>query len=241
MRETSGDIELSILHAQAADKIAKSAVEKLGDPALVAMSLTASGDCYKPKDTPRFDTLVQQHSVDLDVFHGLGDFIMAETLPTAMEGQVVSRLANEREQPFAVSFVAGDDGKILDGSTMGHVVETILSPHEFCLGVGVNCCSIEGAKIAVAQLSEAFEQARVKGKHIIVYANAFTLSLAQKEALGIESDEVLQEIETKNIAQELADLGATMIGFCCGATPNHTRNTRKFHLLRHRMDKISAS
>lgn len=239
-RRAKGDRALAEQHAEAAGKIARIASSLSTHKPLVALSLTSSGDCYNPKDTPTEFDLHRDHKQNVEIFKPHGDFIIAETLPTLKEGKVIAQYAQETQTPVLFAFVVNDEGKVNDGSTMEQVVNTVLRPHPYVLGVGVNCCSIEGANEAVSQLSEIFQREAgvFEGKQIAAYANAFALPREVNASLtddhgcadghhhcgNDDHNKPLTREESLAAVRELVQRGATTIGLCCGSTPDHTRD-----------------
>src|SRR5262249_33772815 len=96
----NGDIDLIKTFIRSAAGIARTASLQIPSPPLVALSLTSSGDCYKPWETPDQETLISEHTQNIELLAPYGDLILAETLPTLREAEVISRLANEAKRPF---------------------------------------------------------------------------------------------------------------------------------------------
>ena len=216
-----GDWELTEKYITAASNVAEAARANVSNAPLIAVSLTSLECCYSPDKTPPQGTLITEHKKNLALLERHGDFTLAETLPTLREGQAI---ADNAQRPFVVSFVVDDDGKLLDGHNMEDVVRTILEPNAYCLGIGVNCCTIEGAKKAVAALAKIYnENAALAGKQIIAYPNGFE---ASREKNGHSCDdhapERLSPIALAGHLWEMVALGATAVGGCCGAGPEHT-------------------
>lgn len=214
-----GNVGLVKEFAIAAEALAKKAAIESKLSPLVAMSLTSSGDCYDPYVTPGDDVLISEHAENINILKDCGNLIFAETIPTIREALIISDLAQEAKKPFAVIFSADDEGKIRDGCTMEDAVEAILSTHSYCVGLGVNCCSIQGAKAAVSDLKEAFAaHQNLENKHILAYPNGGKGDLCcSKDADNFSPKEFTREL------QALVDTGATIIGGCCGTTPAHTQ------------------
>lgn len=222
-----GNAELTEKFVTAACDIAESARSGLDNAPLIAVSLTSLEDCYSPEATPDIDTLVTEHKRNLALLENHGDFTLAETIPTLHEAAII---AYHARRPFIVSFTVGEDGNLLDGNNVNDVVTTILEPNALCLGIGVNCCSLEGAKKAVSQLAEIFAQNdHLHGKQIIAYPNGFKKSRAENNEENSHScghhhaPEKLSEIELAGELWDLAARGATAVGGCCGAGPSHTK------------------
>lgn len=220
-----GDIKLTQEFVSNAAKIATVTAQSCGQAPLVALSLTSLEDCYTPEDTPNSTTLKIEHKRNLDLLSQHGHLILAETLPTLREAKIIASLA---QTPFLLSFTVGTDGKVLDGNTMQEVVETILKPNSFCLGVGVNCCSVKGAQQAVSELTTAFNaDPALTGKQIIAYPNGFRESREDNGHSGCNHDgnqkPTFSPTELSNVIGDLVARGATAVGGCCGAGPQHTQ------------------
>lgn len=218
-----GNTELTEKFVAAACDIAEAARANLDNAPLIAVSLTSLEDCYSPDATPDADTLIIEHKRNLELLENHGDFTLAETIPTLREATII---AYHARRPFIVSFTVGEDGNLLDGNSVEAAVKTILEPNALCLGLGVNCCSLEGAKKAVSQLAEIFAQnENLQGKQIIAYPNGFKKSRDENvHSCGHHhAPEKLSEVELAGELWDLAARGATAVGGCCGAGPSHTQ------------------
>jgi homocysteine S-methyltransferase len=192
---------------------------------LVALSLTSAGDCYDSNDTPDPETLLYVHTKDIEILSPHGNFILAETIPSIREAQVIARLSQQAKKPFMVTFSVDDKGLVRDGSKMIEAVDTVLQRNSYCMGVGINCCSIEGAHLAVSELSQIFKQQGLyaAGKHIAVYPNGFKKSVEENGEKHHHDHAYYTAEEFTSELRNLVDRGATMIGGCCGTTPEHTK------------------
>ncbi len=221
-----GDIALVKKFIGAAAGLAREASIQSGLNPLVALSLTASGDSHMPEDTPDSQTLIREHKQNIALLKGHGDLIIAETLPTLREGAVIADLLQNSKTPFFMSFTLNAQGQVLDGSEMSAVVKTILQPHTYCLGVGVNCCSVSGAQEAVSALGKIFAQSvTLSGKHIVAYPNGFAKSLEENNAAaekGHTHGEAFTPAHLAGVLRDMLNRGATAIGGCCGSEPEHT-------------------
>ncbi len=218
----AGNIELTNQFVEAAVKVAQISQTSVSHKTLMAISLTSLEDCYDPEATPALSILKKEHQNNLTLLEQYGDFTLAETLPTLREAQVIAEYTT---RPFAVSFVVSENGQVLDGSSMRDVVETVLEPYGLCLGIGVNCCTLEGAEAAVKALKEVYEKKpHLVGKHIIAYPNGFVSS--QKENSQCSHNHSPTKLSPKTLStalERLVSLGATTTGGCCGAGPEHTQ------------------
>lgn len=224
-----GDAKLADTFAKAATDIARSASIKSGLNPLVATSLTTIGDTDLPNDVPDNDALIIEHKKNVEILKDRCDLVIAETLPNLREAKIIADILQYNKTPFLMTFNVTKDGTLRDGSNMKDVVQTILDPHSYCLGVGVNCCSVEGAKNAVSALSSEFnaQGQKYNGKHIAVYPNGFAKSLEENAACG--QDGCSHELEKfspdyhKDVLADMIKNNATIVGGCCGTTPAHTK------------------
>jgi len=233
MGRADNNIKIVQDHASAAADIATRVSNNHPQKPLVAMSLTSSGDCYAPEDTPDDKTLIEEHTANIQTLSKLGDFVIAETLPTLREAQIIAQIANEQKVPFIIANVVDEDGVVLDGSSMEDLIETILKPNSYCMAVGANCGdSIEGVKKAVSKLSSHFNQTSgLDGKQIIAYPNSFEVSLADNKRFIEEEGkphpkfgQAVTPQEGREVIKNLFQRGAGIIGLCCGSTPEHTEH-----------------
>lgn len=230
-----GDLEKVTTISVAATDIAQEVAVNSGRKILVAASLTSSGDCYTPDDTPENEVLEKEHTNNVQLLAPHADFILAETLPTLREAAIIADKCQEAHVPFITSVVVNDDGDVLDGSTMEQVVETVLDKHSYCMGITVNCGdSIEGVRKAVKALKAAFNKRADKlgGKHYGAYPNGFKGTLAENEVHTCANDncnhdhhdlESLPPDEFADLLEDLVADGATIVGGCCGTTKEHAK------------------
>jgi len=223
----NGDVTLTNSFVTAAANIAEQSRKDFANKPLIAMSLTALEDCYEPESTPDTHTLYTEHARNLKLLEKHGDFTLAETLPSLREAQAI---AENAKRPFVTAFTVNNKGTLLDGNGMDTVVETILEPHAFCLGIGINCCSIEGAEKAVIALSEIYNaKPDLKGKQIITYPNGFKSTRQESvhecgDHSSKKQPDRLTPIELSSILNKFTQQGATAVGGCCGTTAEHTKS-----------------
>lgn len=198
---------------------------------VVMASLTSLEDCYDPLKTPDQNTLYREHFKTIRMVAAQKDVaLMAETLPTLLEARVIAELAQKNGVPFFACFVVDEQGNVLDGSSMEDIVEDILEPYGLCLGVGVNCCTVEGAFRAVEALDRVYKQKAITGKHIVAFPNGFVKSYeenmcacdAAKKKGHMHEPEVYNTDVFATILEDLFLSGASVLGGCCGTTPEHT-------------------
>lgn len=216
----------------------------------IAISLGPVGDTESPKLALSHKALKKEHAKNIKITKTFLDristnnhspvFLLPETQPNLEEGKIIAELAQEANIPFLMSFKVNDSGNMLDGSTMADAVKTILEPNSCCLGLSVNCCTIEGAENAVFALAEMFKNdENLEGKHIFAYPNGFTFSTPKNNKE--ESDRI---IKFSRATERLDKAKASGTGGCCGTTPDYmkasidnlsqTSNIKNLHHLRSR-------
>lgn len=232
----NGDAEKVARFVRAAKAAAQIARSETGKTSLIGLSLTTSGDTHNPIKTPENTQLASDHAQNLRLlWPDIGrnaDFIQVETLPTAREAEIIAELCAERHIPHTINFVASNNGDILDGTDIESAAISIRENNPYVLGIGVNCCSVEGAYKAVERLSALFNDRSddFDGKQIIAYPNAFKHSEQENAALAEEAHACGHDHEPATLCPEegaeivlqLEQKGATMIGLCCGAGPDNT-------------------
>jgi homocysteine S-methyltransferase len=190
--------------------------EKVSRHVMIAVSITSLEDCYYPERTPLPEVCEREHAEHVALFAGEPiDFFLLETFNGLMEAEIAAQAVARTGKPFAVSFTARDDGVILDGTPWDTIVSrlSVLGPS----AIMVNCVSPAVATRALQLLAPI---ARAHGIPFGVYANGIG---------NPEDDEGWKFSKTGSSAElyahhcrEWRDMGATIIGGCCGTTPEYT-------------------
>ena len=202
------------IHGQAA-QLTKQAVdiarEAAQGKALVAGSQAPLEDCYSPELVPNDATLVREHSKMAGHLLDAGvDMILIETQNTIREAQAAAIAAKDTGLPFLVSFVCDTNGTLLSAESLQHAVETILPLNP--AAIMLNCSAAPNMTALIQKLSQHAENLPIG-----CYAN---IGLADPIQGWINTD---AESPTRYAEYALAWLkaGATIIGGCCGTTPEH--------------------
>jgi S-methylmethionine-dependent homocysteine/selenocysteine methylase len=183
-------------------------------PVKIAGSMAPVEDCYSPDLVPSDDELAAEHGelarhlADANV-----DLILAETHNTIREAVAAARAAHATGKPLWVSFTLGPDDHLLSGEALPDAVCAILpfDPQ----AVLVNC-------IPVAQVLSALRILRAATPaHIPIgaYGNVGHVD----ETVGWTLTDAVTPAAYATAARVWRDLGATIIGGCCGTTPAHIR------------------
>jgi S-methylmethionine-dependent homocysteine/selenocysteine methylase len=198
-------------------RLACEAVQQSGGKTLVAGALPPLGGSYDPDDVP--DVTVAQ-PVYRKIAKALGqdiDLVICETMSSIAEARMTAEIAAETGKPvwLALTLADNDSGTLRSGESLEDTVAALKG-----LEIDAwlfNCCIPAAINAGLAILKTLTD--RPMG----VYANAFgpvpegwTL-----EAGGISYDEALDPDRYEVHAKTWQDLGASIIGGCCGIGPEH--------------------
>lgn len=199
---------------QLAIDIAKSAA---GDSAIVAGSLAPLEDCYRPDLRPVEQQLRIEHGNQADILaNSAADLILVETQNSLGEAIIATEAAKRTGLPFFVSFVCGSNGRLLSGEsivTAGQRVQE-LQPN----AILANCLPATIAANAVSSLRRAAPKLPIG-----VYPNTGQFG---GDGTWIETEAKVPEHFAK-LAEGWRNAGATLIGGCCGTTPDHIAHLHK--------------
>lgn len=199
--------------------------QNVGDRVLVAGDLSTTGQAMEPYGTMNYDTLLGVYREQIQALSGAGaDLLVAETLISADEAVVICDAAREIcDLPLLVSFTCEGDGSLYLG---GSVYEAAAAMEAMGAdAVGVNC------SVGPDQLG-----AVIAGLHETV-----SIPVMAKPNAGMpvitEKGEAVYSMKAEEFARHLEHLyqcGATILGGCCGTTPEYIREIKT------RLQKVSA-
>ena len=189
-----------------------------GGRALVAGDLTTSGELLDPLGDLTEEELYEVYCEQIRVLSDAGvDLLVAETMLSVQETAVALKAALDTcNLPMICTLTVQEDGRALFGGTAAEAVETLQD-----LGasaVGVNC------SIGPDQLKTIVTEMKNRAKvPPAVKPNAgLPLTNANGEAVYQMGPEAFAE----HMAV-LVELGAGLIGGCCGTTPEYIRMMRE--------------
>lgn len=180
--------------------------------ALVAASVAPVEDCYHPERVPDESVLLAEHEQMMTWLRAAGpDLIWIETMGTVREARAAARCAAAAGFAFAVSFVLRENGDLLGGEAIEAAVEAIepLGP----LAFGLNCIPPAGMTKALPRLRRATQRTLAAYAHIGNPEPIFGWSFSQ----DVRPEDYARE------ARRWLELGARILGGCCGTTPAHIR------------------
>lgn len=188
--------------------------------ALIAGSIAPLEDCYSPGLTPDDDAALAEHRRQAASLAASGaDFLMIETMPTIREAVAALRAATETGLPATVGFVcaqpvAGGPVALPSGESLASAVAAVapLAP----AAILVNCAPAPVIAAAIAELRTA-TKLPTGG-----YANAGRID----DLRGWEPDPTLAGGDYAAAVAPWLDLGASVVGGCCGTHAGHTAALR---------------
>jgi len=141
------------------------------------------------------------------------DILACETIPGLREAKVLSGLLEKINKPAWVSFSCKDGKHISDGTPIEKCA-AFFAHHPTVFAIGVNCTSPEF-------ISELIRSIKTKSgdKKIVVYPNSGAVYHAESKTWSGLSDISSCELMVK----EWMDLGADIIGGCCGIGPHQIK------------------
>ena len=195
---------------KAAVKNAKSAV--FAREQYVALDIGPTGKLLKPLGDLDFEDAVSAFAETVKAGASDCDLIIIETMndPYELKAAVIAAKENS-DLPIFATFVLDESGKTMTGCDIPSMVAMLEG-----LGVsalGVNCSlGADKLKIFVPQLIEA------SSLPVIVNPNAGIPCIHDgKTCFDSTPDEFLHHM------LEIADMGARVLGGCCGTTPEHIK------------------
>jgi S-methylmethionine-dependent homocysteine/selenocysteine methylase len=220
--------ELATLSGVLARKAAVTARESLQREVAVAGSIPPVFGSYKPELFDK-DAASSIASVLIESLVPSIDHWLVETISSVVEAQTMLAAIAEFGDPVAVrprwvSFTLADtltDGaaRIRSGESISAAVEAIGGEIEAML---FNCSQPEVMEAAITEAMAALGGSSVR---VGVYANAFIEVQSAPGQAANESLSVLREDLTPEryarFAQDWIAAGATIVGGCCGITPQH--------------------
>ncbi len=200
-----------------------------GGAGLVAGSLAPLADCYHPERVPADAVLARVHAQTAAWLGAAGcDLILAETMGT--EREAVSAASAARETGIAavlISFITDPSGtRLLGGEPLLPAARAVLSAGAH--GVLINCVHAEVLERALVQL----QPLRRQDPNLLLggYANAARMRLFNGEPFWDAEPGTLGE-QAASYAQRarvfFSELGARILGSCCGTGPLHIRCLRQ--------------
>jgi len=193
-------------------EIAKRARDEHNSDALVFGSIAPLEDCYRPDLSPDESVCRREHAEMIDHLLEAGvDLLLIETMNNVAEARAAITEAQQRAPgKWIVSFCLrneGEPGILLSGESVSQLSDELSEAY----AVGVNCTAAHVTAPQVAALREL-----LPGKvRIAAYAN---IGYADESGNWISTDAINPQ-RYAQYAMQWIDAGATVVGGCCGTTP----------------------
>lgn len=186
--------------------------EAAGGKALVAGDITMTGQQLAPIGTLDFEQLIDVYKEQISALADAGaDLLVVETMMSLQEARAALIAAKETcDLPVMVTLTFEADGKTLFGTDP--VTAMVVLQSLGADAVGVNCST--GPKEMAEVVSRMHDVAQVP---VIAKPNAGlpALSADGKTVYDMDAESFGEQMKV------LAAAGATIMGGCCGTTPEH--------------------
>mmetsp|Transcript_17668 Transcript_17668/g.21477 ORF Transcript_17668/g.21477 Transcript_17668/m.21477 type:complete len:257 (+) Transcript_17668:164-934(+) len=212
----------------------------------IAGSIPPLTNSYQTRNGLEKSETEKQYKEIADIVAQYVDILLCETQPEALEASIAAKAASVHGKPVWVAFTLEDDfaldaaaNKLAPVLRSGQSLEYALKNLEGINNleaVLVNCSDPETCTLAVKEISKLISQdGNVNlDKNIEVgwYSNARPTSDAFKREKEEDGDKrpVEPEFDEKMFASQASDAlanGATIVGGCCGTTPEHIKHISK--------------
>jgi len=182
----------------------------------VAGSIAPLEDCYRPDLSPGSASLTEHREL-AEVLADAGcDLLLCETFPQAEEAIAAVQAARSTGVETWLALTAGPDGDLMTPDQMAETARE--GVENGAAAVLVNCTAAPVTLRFVQSLADAS-----LGVPIGAYANAGSVD----DAIGWTASAEPGAATYARIAREWIDAGASLIGSCCGTTPEHIRALSK--------------
>jgi len=177
----------------------------------VAGSMAPLEDCYSPDLVPDQGALATEHGEMAVALADAGaDLLLVETMNTIREAAAAAEAAVATGLPVLVGFVCGRDGKLLSGESVTAAADRLGA--QGVDGLLINCAPTPDLGAALGELAAAIDLP------IGAYGN---VGYADHTRGWVDTDSVDPDAYARH-ADKWLDLGARVIGSCCGTGPAHT-------------------
>lgn len=199
---------------QAAVGVARSAREEVGDGrTLIAGSMAPVADCYRPDLVPPNDELRAEHRRLATELQNAGvDVVLIETMNTVREARIALGQVLAAGGRAWVSFVCAEGGRLLSGEPLADAARAVEA--DGAEAVLVNCTPLPQTEQCLGEL------AAVCRCPIGAYPN-----VEHRAATSRNGGPLPAAVDQHDFADTLGrwhdELGATLLGGCCGTRPSH--------------------
>ncbi len=203
-------------------QLAQLASERSGRQVAIAASLPPLRGSYRPDLVGDPDEIEPLYEEQAEILAPLVDLLLCETMSSSTEALAAATAACKTGKPVWVSWTLHDRnlGILRSGESVSAAYQAI--SHLPVSGYLFNCCPPESIAAGMAELEST------GAKYIGGYANTF-VPIADNWTLdGVEQTDGLigirDDLNAQQYARHAADWlerGATVIGGCCGTSPEY--------------------
>jgi S-methylmethionine-dependent homocysteine/selenocysteine methylase len=186
----------------------------------VAASLAPLEDCYRPDLTPDDETLLREHEhTAKSIVAGGADLILVETQNSNREARIATEMALNTELQVWTALMPRSATEMFNGDSLADAALAV-----YALGadaVLINCCPPSIAEAAFVTIRNAIPSGEIP---LGVYPNfglPDPVRPASKEHPHRAFRDQLSPADFAQWGDKMRGLGATIIGGCCGTTPDH--------------------
>jgi len=211
------DLPPQLLRTAAELARAARAAAKVDGRVAVAGVLSPLEHCFRPDLAPAEDVARREHEAQARIFAEANvDLLLLESMNTLRETRAALAAARATGLPVWVSFVLGPEGELLSGEPLADAIKA--AAEGGAAAVLVNCSPPEDITRAIARLAKAASLPCGGFAHIGRFSPPSWKFEFFPQLIDTESwpaDRYLGE------AQRWCASGATIVGACCGARPEH--------------------
>ncbi len=203
-------------------RLAREAAGSGTHPLLVAGSDAPVEDCYEPGLVPGVDELYMEHREHCEWLMEEGcDVLLLETMNTLREAVAAARAANDIGAKYMISMVTNQAGdRVLGGESLESVVDALEPFHPSAI---LTNCSAPQAVLAATEILAGIRSRRDSEWDFGGYANSGN----PDPVLGWDLVHTVSIADFVDSAKRMIDVGAGVIGSCCGTTPDYIRAIRE--------------
>jgi homocysteine S-methyltransferase len=174
----------------------------------------ANGSEYRGDYSISDQELRDFHEPRINLLDGsMADMLACETIPSFQEASVLSTILKNKNKSAWISFSCKDGKHISDGTPIEKCA-ALFAHHPGVIAIGVNCTSPEYISGLIQSIKSKSGE-----KKIVVYPNSGAVYHAESKTWTGLSDSATCELMVK----EWMNLGADIIGGCCGIGPEQIK------------------
>lgn len=184
---------------------------------IIAACNPPAEDCYNKKRNISYKQLENNHKQHIDLlYQHKVDFILNETFSHLDEIIIVSEYCSKNNIPYIISFFSMNGLNILSGEQLEEVINIANSFNP--LAISFNCWKIE-----------YYDNFSSNNKNELNYKNGFYFNCGN----GCFHDNIIETgvspLDYLNMIKRYINKNTLFIGSCCGSTPEHTKELRRYY------------